>query len=282
MQISETGRWWLLPGLILISGALWVTRSEPVQRLRMGIVSFFRPVQKLLSRPVRHASPPSPALVSHVRELENRLLRERERNWQLSRQLQSLRAFRGEFSDLSVGVVPAEIIGRDTSTLRRTLIVDAGLLDGVALNSAVLVDAALVGRIVDVSARSSRVLMIDDPGSAVPVVVLRTREQGILEGRFDERPKLAFEYIDRLSSLRPGDVVLTSGVGGVFPKGIVIGSVSQVQNEPGTLFKEVYVQPSVHMSRLERVLIWRNRPRRGGDGPNRAPRPSDAGPGGRP
>ena len=261
MRKSRTGRWWLLPGLILISGAVLMTRSEPVERMRLGIISFFRPAQKFMAQPAPRRR--SDSLQARVRTLENQLLRQQERIWQLSHQLRSLRAFRDNFPRLEVRVVPAEIIGRDTSPFRRALILDAGRVHGVSLNSPVLVDAALVGRVTGVSARTSDVRLIDDPASSVPVVVMRTREQGAVEGTLEERPRLALHYVDRLSQLRVDDVVLTSGVGGLFPKGIVVGEVRSSENTPGALFKQVYVQPAVDLSRLERVLVLRRAPKPG-------------------
>ncbi len=253
MLKSDTGRWWLLPGLILLSGALLMTRSEQVERLRMGIASLLRPVQRFMAAPRPRTG--DPALLARIRTLENRLALQQEQVWKLSSQLRSLRAFRSRFPKLDVGLVPADIIGRDTSALRRTLIVDAGEDDGVSVDCAVVLEAALVGRVVALSAKSSTVRLIDDPASVVPVVVTRTRDQGILEGTLADDARLAFQYADRLSQLKTGDLVLTSGIGGVFPRGIVVGKIVSARNKPGALFKQVRVRPIANLHKLESVLI---------------------------
>jgi len=253
MLKSDTGRWWLLPGLILLSGALLMTRSELVERLRMGITSLLRPVQSFMAAPSPRTG--DPALLARIRMLENRLASQQEQIWQLSSQLRSLRAFRNRFPRLDVGLVPADIIGRDTSSLRRTLIVDVGEKDGVSVDCAVVLEAALVGRVVSLGPKSCEVRLIDDPASAVPVVVTRTRDQGILEGALADDARLAFEYADRLALLKAGDLVLTSGIGGVFPKGIVVGKIVSATNKPGAMFKQVRVRPAVNLHKLQSVLI---------------------------
>ncbi len=253
MQNSDTGRWWLLPSLIALSGALALSGSRQARRWRTGMRSWFRPVLRFFSSP---ASPPAqPALLERIRALEHRLALQQEQIRQLSSQLRSLHAFRERFPNLDVGLAPADIIGRDASALRRTLIVDAGRRQGVSLDCPVVSAAALVGRVVDVSMRSSVVRRIDDPASVVPVVVMRTRDQGILRGALGAEIRLEIDYVGRLSRLRAGDLVLTSGMGGVFPKGLVVGAVAQAANPPGAMFKRVRVRPAVDLNRLERVLI---------------------------
>ena len=233
----------------------------PVEGVRMGLVSFLSPVQKLWTRSFSRSSAQGTALGQstktheRVRALENQVLRQQERIKQLSHQLALMRSVRRQLPQLAGQAVPAEVIGQDTSMLRRSVLVDAGVSDGVYEDSAVLVDGGLVGRVTAAGRRASRVMLLSDPGSCVPVLATRTREQGILAGNLDDRETLEVEFASRFANLRTGDLIVTSGVGGVFPKGIVVGRVVTAVARPGELFKTVRIKPGVDLFRLERVVV---------------------------
>lgn len=261
-------------GMMLCTGRL-------VECVRMGAVSFFSPLQKLWSRVGRAHDPRAepqaqdPRLLSRIRFLQNQALHQREVIEQLSKQLQMLHAFRRVLPHLASQGSSAEVIGRDTSMFRRSVIVDAGTTDGVHPDCPALVDAALIGRVSATWLRASRVMLISDPASAVPVLVTRTREQGIVQGTLDDQAPLQLQYVDRFSQMRPKDVVVTSGVGGVFPKGIVVGTVLSCNAPPGALFKRIVVRPAVDLSKLERAVLLRRSPRTSGapTGPSEQPTP---------
>jgi rod shape-determining protein MreC len=229
----------------------------------MGFVSFFAPVQQFLARPpwTRPKRGDDPRgrgeIISRLRALQHQATRQQEIIWQLSRELQALGAFRRQFPDLAAEAIPAEVLGTDASALRRSIMVDAGSADGVRVDCAVLVDVALVGRVAAVGTHASRVMLVTDPACAVPVLVTRTRDQGILEGSLGRDMRLSLQYLERSSQVRAGDDVLTSGLAGVFPKGIVVGKIAASTAESGALFRTVEVQPAVDLTKLERVLILR-------------------------
>jgi len=147
----------------------------------------------------------------------------------------------------------AQVIGRDPTGLFRSVIIDKGHRSGVRMNMAVLSAEGVVGRVVSVSPNYSRVLLIIDQNSSVDCLNQTTRDQGILKGGSSEVCRL--DYVLKTSRMAPGDIIITSGMGGVFPKGLPVGRVTGVSDRPGALFKNVQVQPQVDFNRLEEVLV---------------------------
>ncbi len=148
--------------------------------------------------------------------------------------------------------VPAQVIGRDPSNWSNSLIIDKGATSGVRQNKAVLSTKGLVGRVVEVGRRSSKIVLISDPNSKVGVVILRNRQGGMLVGRPDGKCKMIYISLD--SDVKAGDKVITAGLGTVFPKDVIVGDVVSVGKEPGRLYKYVIVKPAQDLSKLEEVL----------------------------
>ena len=123
---------------------------------------------------------------------------------------------------------------------------------------AVVVSEGVVGRVIEVSAHTAKVLLISDPNSAVDVIIQRSRAQGILEGRVEEFGIL--KYIQKSDDVQMGDKVITSGLGGIFPKGLIVGTVTKVERKRPGVFQYIEVTPSVDFSRLEEVLVWGGEP----------------------
>jgi rod shape-determining protein MreC len=166
--------------------------------------------------------------------------------------LRDLLAFRER---LAGEVLAASVIGRDATGLARTLTVDRGERDGVVKGAAVLAPAGVVGQVILASAHAARVLLITDHNSGVDAVVQRTRARGIVEGTLNEGCGLKF--VKRTEDLQKGDVVVTSGVDGIFPRGLPIGQLTGVDKRGQGLFQYATVQPFVDFDRLEDVLVTR-------------------------
>ncbi len=153
-------------------------------------------------------------------------------------------------------LVPAEIVSRDSSTWWRTVTINRGEEDGLAPEMPVLTDEGLVGRTTTVSANISVVLLISDENCRVAASVEGTREQGIVTG---ERvagglaPMLDLDYLSKQAELKPGQKVYTSGVGGVFPSGLFVGTVKTFQVR--ALDSQAKLAPSVDLTRLEDVFV---------------------------
>ncbi len=147
----------------------------------------------------------------------------------------------------------ARVIGQDPSNLVYYVTVDQGREEGVAVGMPVVTPAGLVGRVSEVGAHWARVLLITDASSAVNAVVQSSRATGVIQGQFGR--SLVMKYLPQGEAVKPGDLILTSGIGGSFPKRLVIGQVTQVNSRDTDLFQEAVVKPSVDLNRLEFVLI---------------------------
>jgi len=156
-------------------------------------------------------------------------------------------------SRVRMPLLPAEVVGFDPSGWFKTLLIDKGTRDGLGRDMAVVSAAGVVGRLIGVSSQYAKVLLILDRNSAVDALVQRSRSRGILVGLGEGRCSL--KYVQRNDDVQVGDQVITSGMGGVFPKGILLGQVEKVERGDGVLFQTVEVTPAVDFSRLEEVLI---------------------------
>lgn len=149
--------------------------------------------------------------------------------------------------------VAARVIGRDPSHWFNTVLVDRGIQDGVRHNDPVVTSEGLVGRVIEAGGAWARVLLIVDPRSAVSVMVERSREVGVAEGL--GRPLLRVTYLSRDASVHPGDLVVTSGLGQIYPRGVPVGTVVGVSRPAGELFQEALLRPTVDLGHLDDVLI---------------------------
>ena len=153
---------------------------------------------------------------------------------------------------LTLGTTGAEIIGSSASPDFRTLTIDKGTRDGVRPDMAVIAPAGVVGRVVVPSARSAKVQMLIDRNAAAAVIDERTRAQGVVVGGDNDR--LQMQYVSEASDLAVGDLVVTSGIDTIYPKGLVVGRIETVEKN-GPAFKKVVVKPAVDFSQIEEVLI---------------------------
>jgi rod shape-determining protein MreC len=146
----------------------------------------------------------------------------------------------------------AEIIAAGASPEFRTLTVDKGTRDGVEPDMAVIAPAGVVGRVVMPSTRAAKVQLIVDRNAAAGALVARSRTQGVVTGSGDQL--LTLDYLSELADVMVGDVVVTSGIDGIYPKGYVIGRVESVE-KTATSYKKISVRPAVDFTSLEEVLI---------------------------
>jgi rod shape-determining protein MreC len=155
---------------------------------------------------------------------------------------------------LPLETMAGEIIAREWGGWVRSLTINRGRGDAVSRLTAVIAPDGLVGRIVDVRAGSSVVQVLTDPASTVGAHVVRTRTPGIIEG--EPRGTLRFKYMARDGSgIQVGDVVVTSGLGGLFPGGIPIGRVRAIDDRGAALFSYAQVTPAVDFARIDEVLL---------------------------
>jgi len=149
--------------------------------------------------------------------------------------------------------IAAQVIGRDATSWYRALVLNKGERDGIRPEMGVMTQAGVVGRVVKANPSTAVVLLITDPNNAVTGLIQRTRDEGIVEGTV--RGLARMKYIPLLSATRVGDTVVTSGLTGGFPKGLVIGSVRSIERVEGDLFQSANITPEVDVSKLEEVLV---------------------------
>lgn len=150
-------------------------------------------------------------------------------------------------------MVAAQVVGRDTGNWYRTIILNKGQSDGIEPDMGVITSAGVVGRIVKTTAATSVVLLVTDPNNAIAGLIQRTRDEGIVEGTAEGLAHL--KYIPLLSSVRPGDRVVTSGLVGGFPRGLAIGTIARIDKEEGALFQSAELTPEVDVNHVEEVLV---------------------------
>ena len=153
-------------------------------------------------------------------------------------------------------LLPAEVVGHDPTNLLRFLIINKGSQDGTRAEMTVVTPRGLVGRISTVGPNWARVLLITDVSSSVNAMVQRSRTTGVVQGQVGGR--LVMRYIPQGESVQVGDLILTSGLGGNFPKGVLIGRVTEVRQKDVEMFQEAEVQSAVNFNLLEQVLVVRN------------------------
>jgi len=149
-------------------------------------------------------------------------------------------------------VTTATVVARDSVSFFRTILVDKGIQDGITNATFIATDKGLVGRIVEPYDASSRVMLITDPDSRVTGIVSTTRDQGIIYGT--GRHFLIMKYLPPQNAVAKGATVITSGLGGVYPKGFMVGVVARVQKDPTGLYAYAIIIPSAELNKLEEVL----------------------------
>ena len=191
-------------------------------------------------------------LVEENRKLLNSIASLREIQQENIR-LQKLLKFEDQFSIQSV---VARVIAKDVSPEFRSLRINRGESSGIKKNMAVVTQEGVVGRILRTTANTSDVVTILDLLSAVDTIVERSRARGVVEGLTDELCQL--KYVLRTDDIVPGDILISSGLGGIFPKGVAVGTVSKVNRKPFGITQDVEVKPSVDFTKIEEVLVVTN------------------------
>lgn len=193
-----------------------------------------------------------------------------EENKQLTKEVARLRVEQAQTEDLRLAnirlrqllaligretheTVAAEVVAADISGRFRTVIINKGSIDGIGLHMPVTHIQGLAGRVVLVSPHYSKVLLLVDPNAGVDVLVQRNRTRGMIVGAGDAG--LVLNYVQSKFDVRVGDVLITSGVAGVFPKGLLVGAVATVKTQGRGGFSRITAQPAVDFHRLEEVMV---------------------------
>ena len=177
-----------------------------------------------------------------------RLQEEASRNQQLERLLDVKNALSNQ------QFLAAGVFAREPSNLRQLIAVDRGRGDGIKTGMPVVTEGkTLVGTVSKVEADHSWITLVTDVDSAVSSLILESRAQGVVSGGYNRR--LSMEFVGQDAAVKQGDTVVTSGLGGTYPQGLVIGKVTGVTGQRQEIFQRVTVEPLASLSRLETVLI---------------------------
>lgn len=154
---------------------------------------------------------------------------------------------------LPLRATAADVIGKELTGWTRTLTINKGRKEGIARLMPVIASDGLVGRVMEVRKGTSVIQLLSDPSSSVSVLVQRSRVQGVVEGEASGGVRL--RYLAKEIDVEVGDDVVTSGLGGVFPKGLPLGRVVELDRRPLGLFHFARLAPVVDLARIEEVLI---------------------------
>jgi rod shape-determining protein MreC len=154
---------------------------------------------------------------------------------------------------ISASAIAAEVIGQDPSSWFKSVTINKGEKDGVKKGMAVISPEGVIGQILKTSPSHSTVLLITDYNSAIDSIIQRTRAKAIVEGKAENRCQL--KYLLRSEDVIVGDIVVTSGLGGNFPKGLMVGEIRKVDRKEHGIFQYAELVPSVDLTKLEEILI---------------------------
>jgi len=237
------------------------TDSEPTRLIRVWAVGTVTPLEKALvwtqtsSRNIWHNYFYLRGVRAENRSLKAQIERMSLEQVRMSqdadqaRRLQALLAFKEQFISQTMA---AQVIGSSGSELSRSVYIDKGESDGIKPDMAVITADGIVGKVLRVYGSTSLVLLIDDQTSGVGVILDKARLQGILRGT--PSGEVVLEKVMSDETVPAGEVVLTSGGDGIFPKGLLVGRVTKV-SQGSELFLNIRVRPAANLSRLEEVLV---------------------------
>ncbi len=195
---------------------------------------------------------------------ENKLLK--EKNSELEQSLRELEIVKSENATLKEYVnlkdkytdyqtVPAYIIQKDISNYSESMVINVGTKDGVNINMPVISDQGLVGHIISVTDSTAKVQTIIDTASTTSCVITSSRDMMIVRGTLSDNSSLKATFIPTEATVLEGDKIETSGLGGIYPKGIHIGTIKQVVKTKNITDRYAIIQTAVDFSKLETVLV---------------------------
>jgi rod shape-determining protein MreC len=250
----------LLFSLVLMS--LRAKQRKGVEYVDALMMELFSPFQKASSLFIKTVQGTFEQYVFLVNlEKDNRALKKRivelqEENHRIremklaNERLRQLLSFREKNASKMIG---AEVIGQDPSSWFKSITIDKGERDGVKKGMAVVSPAGVVGQILKTAPDYAMVLLITDYNSAIDSIVERTRAKAIVEGMGENLCQL--KYLRRAEEVAVGDIVVTSGLGGNFPKGLMVGEINKVDKKGHGVFQFAELIPGVDMTQLEEVFV---------------------------
>jgi len=236
--------------------------SGPIHKLRGGVQAAAAPLQaagEFVTRPARGLF----AWASDLGVSRSQLAALKQQNTDLRNRVDSLeearqenerlRALFGFVQTAKLEGVGARVIGRSANSYERVIAIDKGSADGVKVEMPVLAAKGLLGQTISVTAHTARVRLITDARSGVAGMVQSNRAEGLVKGSLEG--DVTLQFISRETTIKAGDVLITSGIGGVYPKGLLVGEVLGASQTPASLYQLVRVAPAADLAGLEEVVV---------------------------
>lgn len=246
----------------LIFYTLNVPRSREANFIERGMMNLFAPIMKPAAQVSGFFEDAWDGYISlvdvrrenlrlreEIRELNSRAVAGNEA-MQAKGRLEHLLEMKNTVKAPTLG---ASVVGEDVTSWFRTMVIDRGANDGLREGMAVVAADGVVGQIIKVAPTTARVLLITDHSSGVAVTIQRSRARGVVKGKGEGF--CSMEFTTREEDVKVGDAVVSSGIGGVFPKGLPIGEVTMVKRGEYGIFQTVTIRPAVNFAHLEEVLV---------------------------
>jgi rod shape-determining protein MreC len=260
--------------LLVISALLLFARnSEPVRGVAVFTTQLLVPVQRVLADIGTRADRFAQAITeietlrtdnANLRTEVDRLTLENVQLREAAFAAQQAAKLGDIAKTLPFKTVTAAVIARDPSNILATIVLGTGSDDGVRTGHVVLSEQGLVGRVSEVGTNYSKVVLITDPSSTVSALVEGSRATGIVRGQYGD--SLIMDWLLQSEKVKVGDVVVTAGLGlgdelrSLYPKGLVIGKIVQLQNAEAAAYQRAIIAPAVDLRRLENVLVVKTTP----------------------
>lgn len=240
-------------------------KIEDVTYVENGLGKLVMPIQNGLTYLKNWASGNN-TFFTNINDLQKENEELKKKNSELEQSLRELEIIKSENSTLKeyanlkdkyadYQTIPAYIIQKDISNYSDTMIINIGSKEGIEVNMPVIADQGLVGHIISVSENTAKVQTIIDTASTTSCVITTTRDMMILRGTQNNHTNLKATFIPTEATVLEGDKVETSGLGGIYPKGIPIGNIKQVVNTKNITDRYAIIQTAVDFGKLETVLV---------------------------
>jgi len=257
--------------LILLSlAAIALDQNEDLQPIEDLALRFVVPIQEKLTSLTNRVTDLTQT-TQDIKELRRRneklqgladsLLIENVRLKEIESENETLRSLLGftqanPTHSYKAAEVKGRVIGRDPSNFLSYLTIDSGSQQGIEKGMPVVTERGLVGRITDVGSNWAKVMLIIDPSSSVNALIQTSRATGVVEGQVGR--SLVMKYIPQGDVVNVNDIILTSGLGGNFPKKLIIGQITAVHQRDIEMFQQADIRPTVDFNNLEIVLVITN------------------------
>lgn len=240
-------------------------KIEDFSHVGEALSSLVMPVQNGITY-IKNKISGNDTFFSDMAELKEENKELKEKNSELEKSLRELEIIKSENKTLKEYVnlkdkyteyttVPGYVINKSTSNYSNVIVINIGEDDGIAVGMPVIADEGLVGHVISVTSTTAKIQTLIDTSSAVSSVVGTARDSVVVKGNLENSDMLKGTYIPTTATLLEGDKVETSGLGGIYPKGITIGTVKQIIDTKNLTNRYALIEPAVNFEKLETVLV---------------------------